>query len=236
MNNARSSPLPITLVDILHDTNGYLLVRPEIEKPLYEKVLSQVTLQTKVCVEGLNTGVHGLLPTNLHYPGVMQRFWPNYAQIVPPMTLYGGDPRCRVGFAANARVMGDLDKMLTFLDQNLEIHELPTSIDEAVEWVKKGKSDFSIKKTPDRKMKELADSLFRLEKTWQKNYADLAAWCTTRGKEVYLIAGLSHILSLHAEHGWPIMWLTREDPWITPENVYRAGMNLTHFLDHIRRM
>ena len=125
---------------------------------------------------------------------------------------------------------------MKFLDNNIRIVTPPASIEEAVEWIRDGHVKIQLPGTPDREVRTIADSLFRLEKIWLKNYSELAKLHVRSGKQVYIVAGLSHILQLHIRHGWPIMWLTKGHPWTTPENVYRSGMNLTGFLDIIRRM
>lgn len=235
-NLDKSMNLNITLVDILHDEKTNCLVSADLEDALLEKVLSKVNLDTKICVEGINMGVHGLPPDNQHYSHTVKKLWPGCVNRIAPITLYGTDPRCRVGFFENARRSAELDAMLVFLDKNLIIPKAPSSIEEALQWIRNGDGNLQRIGKPDLRTKKLADSMYRLEKTWIKNYANLAVSYAQNGKFVYVIAGLSHILQLHVQCGWPMMWLSKNHPWITPENVYRSGMNLTHFLDAIRRL
>ena len=133
------------------------------------------------------------------------------------------------------KVGEETDILLNFLDENLILTEHPPSVQEAVDWVRGGRRSFSFVKQPTVRIKECADRVFRREKLWIKDYAQLASGLARTHEQVYIIAGLSHAISLHIKYGWPIMWLTSGSPEFTSDFVYRAAMNLSHFADAVRR-
>lgn len=226
---------PVVLVDILHDENATMLVSPQLEQAFTHRVLSRLSPSTKICVEGLNTGPQGIGPEHFNYSQAVAGLWPHCSSTHLPI-LYGADPRCRVDWMTNQTLMIEVDQILKILDNHLTVTPEPESIQQALEWVRNGQVNCELNATPTLQIKNLADKIYRLEKVWVKNYGDLVRICLRSSTRVYVVAGLIHTLNLHFKYSWPIMWLTKDLPWTTPINVYRSGMNFSHFVDKIRRM
>lgn len=224
------------LVDILHADDDQALLSRRMEEKFFDQVVSRSEADFKICVEGYNTGLGGMDPSHKNYSGLMSACWPNHSSDTRIGTIYAVDPRAKIDFTKNRELLASTQAMLTILDNLVTLKEKPGSIEDALEWIRAGYCRIEIRGHPDSKVKALADKLFKLEKLFIKYYTELAIHLSRSGKQVYVVAGLSHVLGLHIKNDWSMMWLTRDDPWITPENVYRSGMNLTGFLDLIRRL
>ncbi len=234
MNNAPITS-SITIVDVLHADVGNILVSPRLQPHLFRRVISRINPRMSICLEGINVEPKGLGPDDQRYEEVITHCWPDFAEQTPPTVFRGFDPRCRVSIRQYSAVMREVDALLRVLDQVIVLTDIPTTVTEALEWVRIGHCAFEIVTRVNSSVKDLADSVYRLEKVLIKNYGNLAQQCAVRSDEVYLILGLMHAIGLHLKYGWPMMWLSSEDPWVTPENVYRSGMNFSFFLDAIRK-
>ncbi len=220
----------IFLADMLHDASVTQLASPALLAILREKVFARYTSQTAICVEGINFMDQPLKPTDYGHSVAIAGLWPG-VDFKPP--LYGADIRYSNDWSTKILRNDIIDLLLDYLDGQLELTESPVSIPEALDWVRTGKKAFGFKTPPSRKQRDAADKLFRVEKLLMKGYGELAQKLLRTHTSVYVLLGLTHCIGLHLRFGWSIMWLTQNDTWTTPENVYRAGMNFTHFADAV---
>lgn len=227
---------PIVLVPVIHDGSLGTLIRENLAERLQTLFGDEFSRQPAVCIEGFNLGRTPIRPGDPNHTIVNYQAWPTLCEKGFSPIFYGADPRRTRSDELNAKFAQEIDQFFAFEEKHVEVIEKPSSLEEAVQWVREGKKAFRIKTKPSRQIREIADRCYRLEKEWIKAYRDLALYCVQRYGKAYVIAGASHVVNLHISTGWPLEWITRDSPDCTPHHIYTFTANFNLIADVIRRM